>query len=63
VKFGVIDVKIEFIPGVAAPEELDEVQSDAPTEAFNIGEFQFAKKTEVLQPAVKMEGTDEDNPD
>ena len=55
VKFGVIDVRLEFVPHVSAPEVADEVSSDAPTEAFTIGEFQFAKKTEVLQPAVKTE--------
>jgi pSer/pThr/pTyr-binding forkhead associated (FHA) protein len=53
VKFGMIEVKIEFIPTSPAPE--DDVSSDAPTEAFTIGEFQFSKKTEVVQPAVKTE--------
>jgi pSer/pThr/pTyr-binding forkhead associated (FHA) protein len=55
VKFGVIEVKIEFIPTSPAPE--DDVSSDAPTEAFTIGEFQFSKKTEVVQPAVKTDAS------
>jgi len=62
VKFGSIDVAIEFAPHAAAPEMVaEEVSSDAPTEAFTIGEFQFAKKSsEVLQPAVKTETTESD---
>ena len=60
VKFGVIDVKLEFVPHVAAPEVVDEVSPDAPTEAFNIGEFQFSKKTEMLRPAVKTEASGEE---
>jgi pSer/pThr/pTyr-binding forkhead associated (FHA) protein len=56
VKFGSIDVRLEFVPS-AQPEELDEAQAAAPTEAFTIGEFQFAKKTETLQPAVKKDET------
>ena len=55
VKFGVIDVAIEFVPHVAVPDVSDEVSPDAKTEAFNIGEFQFSKKTEVLRPAVKTD--------
>jgi len=57
IKFGVIDVKLEFVPNVAEHEAVDEVSSDAPTEAFNIGDFQFSKKTEVLQPAVKKDAS------
>lgn len=62
IKFGVIEVKIEFTPLAAASDMNEEVSSDAPTEAFTIGEFQFAKKSsEVLQPAVKADATESDD--
>ncbi len=51
VKFGAIDVQLEF---TLAPR-VEEVSADAPTEAFTVGEFEFARKTEVIQPAVKTE--------
>ena len=60
VKFGVIDVKLQFVPHLATPEVVDEVSPDAPTEAFSIGEFQFAKKTEMLRPAVKTDASREE---
>ena len=50
VKFGAIDVELEFTP-TASPAS----NSDAPTEAYTVGDFQFSKKTEVVQPAVKTE--------
>ena len=52
-KFGAIDVELEFTPA-AAPAS-NEVVSDAPTEAYTVGDFQFSKKTEVVRPAVKTE--------
>ena len=51
VKFGTIDVKLEFIP---APEP--EASHDAKTEAYTVGEFQFSKKTQMIAPAVRTEG-------
>ncbi len=48
-KFGAIDIELNF---TADERDGAEVSPDAPTEAFNIGDFQFSKKTEVLQPAV-----------
>jgi hypothetical protein len=51
-KFGAIDVELEFKPEAAPASE---VNSDAPTEAYTVGDFQFSKKTEVVQPAVKTE--------
>lgn len=53
VKFGAIDVELEFTPAdVMAPEEIPQ---DAATEAFTVGEFQFSKKTEVIPPSIKTE--------
>jgi hypothetical protein len=52
IKFGAIDVTLEFTPDALAVEE---VSPDAKTEAFTIGDMQFMKKTEVIKPAVKAE--------
>ncbi|PYS98076.1 MAG: hypothetical protein DMF63_17635 [Acidobacteria bacterium] len=62
VKFGSIDVAIEFtLLNTPMPEVFDEVSSDAPTEAFNIGDFQFAtRSSEVLKPAVKTDSPREE---
>lgn len=49
IKFGAIDVTLEFTPDAPAVEE---VSPDAKTEAFTIGDMQFMKKTEVVKPAV-----------
>ena len=51
-KFGAIDVDLNFT--LASPP-IQDVAADAPTEAFTVGEFQFARKTEVIPPAVKTE--------
>jgi len=57
VKFGAIDVELEFNRTEAgAPPSL----SGAPTEAYSVGEFQFAKKTQVVQPAVKPVAEDKE---
>ena len=54
VKFGAIDVELEFKLTEAHTDE-PPVLSDAPTEAFRVGDFQFAKKTtHVVEPAVKQ---------
>jgi len=54
VKFGAIDVELEFKLAEARTDE-PPVLSDAPTEAFRVGDFQFAKKTtHVVEPAVKQ---------
>ncbi len=58
VKFGAIDVELEFTPTTPAA---DVVSPDAPTEAFTIGDFQFSKKTELVQPAVKTETLEADS--
>ena len=56
IKFGAIDVELEFAPAPAPPPpSVDEVSSTASTETYNVGEFQFSKKTEVIAPAVKTE--------
>ena len=49
---GVIDGEMNFKP---TPVPVAEVSATAPTEAFTVGEFQFTKRTEVVQPAVKTE--------
>lgn len=54
IKFGAIDVVLEFTPAPPVPVE-EEVSSSAPTEAYSVGDFQFSKKTEVIAPAVKTE--------
>jgi len=56
IKFGAIDVELEFTPAPPPPPpSVDEVSSTASTETYNVGEFQFSKKTEVIAPAVKTE--------
>ena len=49
VKFGAINVQLEFSP------KIEPVASDAPTEAYTVGDFQFSKKAEVVKPAVKTD--------
>lgn len=57
VKFGAIDVDLKFAPAPPhePPRREVEVSPDAPTEAYTIGDFQFLKKTQVIEPAVKTE--------
>jgi hypothetical protein len=57
VKFGAIDVDLKFTPApIPEPPHVEaEVSPDAPTEAYTIGDFQFSKKTQVIEPAVKTE--------
>jgi len=57
VKFGAIDVDLTFTqaPPPVPPRVEVEVSPDATTEAYTIGDFQFSKKTEVIEPAVKTE--------
>ena len=52
VKFGAIDVDLNFT--LESPP-IEDAPADAPTEAFTVGEFQFAKKTEVITPAVNTD--------
>src|SRR5687768_17432624 len=52
VKFGAIDVDLDF---TLEPPPIEDAPADAPTEAFTVGEFQFAKKTEVITPAVNTD--------
>ncbi len=57
IKFGAIDVALEFT-SAPTPEPTsveDDISPDAPTEAYIVGDFQFSKKTEVIEPAVKSE--------
>jgi len=51
VKFGAVDVMLEFTPTTVA----EEVSGDAATEAYTVGEFEFSKKTDTVQPAAKTE--------
>lgn len=47
VKFGAVDVDLKF--------SLDEVPTDAPTEAYTADDFGIEKKVQVIEPAVKVE--------
>jgi pSer/pThr/pTyr-binding forkhead associated (FHA) protein len=53
VKFGAIDVDLVFTPAEVSAAK--EILPDDETEAYTVGEFQFSKKTEVIQPSVKTE--------
>lgn len=57
VKFGAIDVSLDFTPTPQPVPPLAEIEvsPDATTEAYTIGDFQFSKKTQVIEPAVKTE--------
>jgi len=50
VKFGAVEVVLKFTPEVAP-----EVSADAETEAYTVGDMQFVKKTQVVEPAVKTQ--------
>ncbi len=54
-KFGAIPIELSF--KLDKHDEV-EVSPDSPTEAFTVGEFQFAKKTEVLRPVVSDDRRD-----
>lgn len=58
VKFGAIDVELEFSPEAAEEET---VSPDAKTEAYSAADFQFAKKTQVVTPAVNTESNKKDS--
>ncbi len=64
IKFGAIDVALEFklAPTPEPTPAADEISPDAPTEAYIVGDFQFSKKTEVIEPAVKSETEEESVP-
>ena len=55
VKFGAIDVALNFVPAPPPVAVEEPVLSDAPTEAYTIGDMQFSKKTTIVEPAVKTE--------
>ena len=59
VKFGAVDVVLEYTPAPPEPE----VRPDTATEAYTVGDMQFVKKTQVVEPAVKTEAKDGDGPE
>ena len=63
VKFGAIDVQLEFTQTEGKSEEPPPTLPSAPTEAYRVGDFQFAKKTtHVVEPAVKPERREPEGP-
>ncbi|MEO8041271.1 MAG: FHA domain-containing protein [Acidobacteriota bacterium] len=55
VKFGAIDVALDFVPAPPPVAVKEPVLSDATTDAYTIGDMQFSKKTTIIEPAVKTE--------
>lgn len=54
-KFGAIDVDLEFRAEPPPPAVEEEVSPTDSTEPYIVGDLQFLKKTEVIAPAVKTE--------
>jgi pSer/pThr/pTyr-binding forkhead associated (FHA) protein len=50
-KFGAIDVELEFTPTpTPTPTPVEDVSAIAPTEKYTVGDFEFSKKTETVKP-------------